>query len=549
VSAWEPVLDLRGNRNLLKVSASDASEKGACGLYLAVKVRPGVVAPGWRRYKDGTPFVLGVVRDVALLAHGQADTNATSPAWKAFLRAQVDGLHLHPGLRLYVETAVENYLDAHSLSETEVGPLRLVRNDPEFEFEDGQRRLTVWTPLYASEDGTAEVRRLRMRSPHTSPTDADMRWAAVAAYISARQGSGPARVRVVEVGLGDGNVSVLFDGTGPDADQFYAAVAGEPLRALVAAVTPTSGYSCGKCRLAGHCPEPVQLDGITGQPGKGNGTRSVSPSELKTYAECPAQWLLRHGANLPRTETPSPQQERGNAVHSWLEAAHLRGVPCTPADLPEPGQGLGLADGLMDDVLYERSRPFLLRHLDHCPLALTGYEPLGPERVVAGYDRTADVVPTMRVDLLYRLADRVVVRETKTTDNPLPASREDAYNKWPQVPWALTALRSGLAERHDAAGGLVEVEVLGPEDAVVYSWATDEPGVPEMAAGDVRRATRGWHTDTDWHARPGPYCQWCTVRQWCPDRDTHQAGPAPEPGSPEAAAAAAFTAASDEPPF
>jgi hypothetical protein len=412
--------------------------------------------------------------------------------------------------------------------------------------------LKAWTPLYETADGVREVRRLRFGAARTDPDDGDMRWAAVAAVVAARQPGAvaPTQVRVVEVGLGDGSTDVVWSGSPADAEALYTARARGHVQTIVSATAARPCFSCGDCDLAGACALPVQLDGMLGQTGPGIGTRSVSPSELATYAKCPAQWLMHHECHLPAQDFGGGERlERGIAVHDWLQRAHGRGTACTAGDLPEPGTGLGLAAGLMDEAMYEVCRPFLLAHLDLCPLGVAGIEDVTPEELIVGWDSTAGVVVTTRVDLLYRLADRIVVRETKTTEERLPEDREEAYDRWPQVAWSLTALRSGLADRHGAAEGLVQLEVLTPGGGVVFEWTTDEPGVPAMAEGDVRRAVDGWHTDVEWPTNPAPHCALCQVRQWCPDRDTFAAGPHPEPGTPEAAAVEAFTAADDPPPF
>lgn len=546
---WDPLIDLNGNLRVIKVGASDAAQDPVCGLQLAVKVRPEIGSPAWRRSWSETPFALGPVRDIALRAHDE--TFGSFADLREFLDRQLAMRPgLHPGLAVYTRAAVENYLDAHDALQADTGPTRLLTRDPKFVV--GDRTLTAWTPLYETAAGVREVRRLRMSSARTEPGDGDMRWAAVAASLAAREpgGAAPTLIRVVEVGLGDGSAHLLWSGSPADAAALYASEARGHIQNIAAATAATPGFACGECKLAGACPLPVQVDGMLGQAGPGNGTRSVSPSELATYGRCPAQWLLHHECHLPVQDFGGGERlERGIAVHDWLQRAHARGTACTQADLPVPGTGLGLAEGLMDEMLYAVCRPFLLAHLDLCPVGAAGAEDVSPEELAVGYDSTADVVVTTRADLVYRLADRLVVRETKTTEERLPEDREEAYDRWPQVGWSLTALRSGLAERRGADGGLVELEVLAPGGGTLFTWATDELGVPAMAAGDVRRAVSGWHTDVEWPTNAAPHCAFCPVRQWCPDRDTFAAGPPPEPGSPEAAAVSAFTDADDPPPF
>lgn len=549
--AWSPPIDLSGPVDRLKVGASDAGQQDPCGLQLALKVRPSVWSPAWRPGWKSAPFALGPVRSIALRAHGEA--LSTWEDLRDFIDDQMARWpEIHPCLVLYTRTAVEAYLDAHELLEAQTGAMRLVGEDPEMQV-GANALLTAWTPVYDSEDGTVrEVRKLRLGEAR-APGPGDLRWADVAVRVAARMpGPAPARLRAVEIGLVDGSFEVLFDDAPANADAAWHAGTRGHILALVGATHTSPGYCCGSCKAGGVCDRPVLVDGMLGTTGPGNGTRAVSPSQMLTYARCPAQWLLRHDVHLPAEEFGGGDAlTRGTAVHEWLHAAHDRGIPCTAADLPDPdaGGGTGLATAVIDDDAYRLARPYLLAHLPLCPLATPGATGVRSEDLVVGYDATADVMVTTKPDLLYRLADRLVVREIKTTDQAMPADREEAYDRWPQVAWSLGLLRSGLAARDGATAGLVELEVLTANGGQLFAWATDEPGVPLMAAGDVRRAVAGWHTDTTWATNPAPHCAFCPVRRWCPDRDTYPLGPAPAPGTPQAAAVAEFTAADDDPPF
>lgn len=549
--AWSPLIDLYGSFDHVRVGASDAAQEQFCGLQLALKVRPSVGSPAWRPRRQQAPFALGPIRNIALRAHDES--LPTYADLRNYLDTQMSlWPQIHPCLRLYTRTAVEGYLDAHEALEAQTGPLRLVQEDPEHAV--GTRSLHVWAPVYGSEDGTVlEVRKVRFGAAR-APGPGDLRWGHVAVRVIARTVSGPApvRLRAVEVGLEDGSFEVLFDGTPAEADAAYEADTQGHVLAFVDATHTEPGYSCGSCKVGGACDRPVPVDGMLGTTGPGNGTRPVSPSQMATYATCPAQWLLRHEVHVPQEQFGSDEPlARGIRVHEWLQAAHDRGVPCGLGDLPDPdaGGGIGLAASVMDEDAYRRDRPYLLAHLSLCPLGVPGATDARSEGLVVGYDSTADVMVTTKPDLLYRLADRLVVRETKSTEQAIPQDRDEAYDRYPQVAWALQLLRSGLADRDGATGGLVELEVLTTGGGQVFAWATDEPGVPLMAAGDVRRAVAGWHTDTTWATNPAPHCAFCPVRRWCPDRDTYAAGPAPAPGTPEAGAVAGFTAADDDPPF
>lgn len=46
---WDPLLDVSGDKDVLKVSATDVGTDSACGRYAALKTRPFVKAAAWRR--------------------------------------------------------------------------------------------------------------------------------------------------------------------------------------------------------------------------------------------------------------------------------------------------------------------------------------------------------------------------------------------------------------------------------------------------------------------------------------------------------------------
>lgn len=49
VLTWDPLLDVSGDKDVLKVSATDVGTDSACGRYAALKTRPFVKAAAWRR--------------------------------------------------------------------------------------------------------------------------------------------------------------------------------------------------------------------------------------------------------------------------------------------------------------------------------------------------------------------------------------------------------------------------------------------------------------------------------------------------------------------
>jgi len=544
-----PSLNVTGDPRPVKVSASDVANTTGCGRFLTLKTRPGIRdVDGWRRlfspWDERTPFPLGDVIELVLEAHKlQRGTHQELSAW---LLQAMDERGVHRLLRSYTRQAVDNVLEAHDSIEAEIGPLRLLGLNPQVGPRD--RLLTAWAPLYETNDGIREIRRFRLGTVHDKDDDRE-RWSVVAAYVAAtyRGGVSPQRVRVVEIGAVDGSSLTIFDGAPEAARARYAADG----RRWAAAVTEEDHIvpcrSCGDCKAAGSCHALIPLDGMLGQPGRGHSSRSVSPGDLEKYLRCPAQWLLDACVHLPKEDSGGEGAARGYAVHRWLKAAHSRQRECSPQDLPSPGSGLGLAAGILTEAEYEIAYPFLSHHVGQCPLAAAEGEPAIVEQDVYGYDHDAEVVPVTRPDLVYRVGDKLVIREFKTSKEPYASGRDEAYDKHLQIPFLITMLNSGLLAAHHARTGAVELELLTDTERFLWSWDASDPVVAGVAAGTIRRAVQHWHTDKTWNTQPGPYCAWCPVRQWCPDSDLWEAAPravnGATPGQP------ASDAGDDQAPF
>src|SRR6185295_3173926 len=89
---------------------------------------------------------------------------------EAWIRAEIDNRSPSRLVRPYLDTAIRNAIDAHASIEDDIGTLELVAVNPEI--GPPERRLTVWAPLYATADGTSEIRRFRLGSA-TADGDGD----------------------------------------------------------------------------------------------------------------------------------------------------------------------------------------------------------------------------------------------------------------------------------------------------------------------------------------------------------------------------------------
>ena len=355
----------------------------------------------------------------------------------------------------------------------------------------------------------------------------------------------PSRVRVVEVGAGDGSVSVLFDGSPAQAEAAYAEHAKGIAGGLGDLDDVQPGFECSNCKVAGVCEGLVPVPGMLSQPDTGYASRSLSPSDLDRYRQCPAQWLMAADLHLPRATEYTGAQSRGLLVHQWLETAHNRSAGCREEDLPPPGHHIGLAAPMMSAEEYAVAYPFLRHHVATCPLAADGVEAVEVETSMFGFDPSADVIAVAKPDLIYRIDDRLVVREFKTSSSLPSGGANQTYGQTHQVQFLLSMLSAGLAESYGSVEATVEVEVLTPEGGEVYAWDLETPGLVPEARGDLALAVGEWHVDSTWDTRTGAHCEWCPVRQWCPDGEVFQnAGGA----DPTAATEPGFDPVDEPPP-
>lgn len=527
---WEPQIDLVVDSDDIRVSASDAASTCECGRYLALKVRRDVRSPVWQPRRppwgEGVPFMLGIVKDIVIAAHAVPDKTGTYEDLTEWLHETIERMNVHRLLRVYVAQAVENILDVHDAIESEIGSLRLIKFWPEIGSND--RILNVWAPLYETEAGLREVRRIRIRSAHGPADDEDeneddQAWAIAAARVALRYRNRDRhvrRVRVVEIGAADGTHSVPFEGTPEQIEAAYDKRVKPRIMSLIAADHVVPCRDCGKCKVAGVCDGLIPVAGMLGQTERGLMTRSVSPSSLDQYRRCPGQWLLME-LHVPREAGVGEAQLRGQRVHQWLKRAHGRGRACTRDDLPAPGAGLGLAAGQLTEDEYASIHAYLRHHIDGCGLADDDVELLAADENVYGFDGDADLVPVTRPDLIFRRGDELVIREVKTIETGPPPDRDAAFDRYLQISFTLQLLSAGLVARHGGTAGTVELEILTPTGRDLWRWATTEGPMMRQAAGIVRRVTAPWHRDTAWETTPGPHCSWCPVRVWCPDRDLY----------------------------
>ncbi|MCX5013515.1 PD-(D/E)XK nuclease family protein [Streptomyces sp. NBC_00555] len=398
----------------------------------------------------------------------------------------------------------------------DVDPLAFRLFDPQVAIGPG-RTLNAWGPVYESETGTREVRRLRIGGTRPSGSTPD-RWTAVAAHVAAlmKPTWGIERIRVTEIGLGDGSFQVLFDGTPKSALAVYDAIALPSLQKIAAARSMTPGYSCKDCKIAGCCGTIEEFEGFLGQRSPGEGTRSVSARDIEVYETCAAQWHMDMSCHLPKERFSGPASDRGRLVHHWIATAHARSQKCSRSDIGDFDEANSFTSTLSAEE-YSEVRDYLSRHVDTCPLG-EGIQLISTEAPLYGYDKTADVVIASEPDAVYVDTNgALVIRETKTTTRELPKDNREAFDRFFAVPWLLNLFGSGYRGPYHADSGRLELEVISKDESRLYSWDLHDSGVLRMARAEVRLRAKSWHRDTTWAASPGNHCGWCPVRRWCPD--------------------------------
>ena len=233
---------------------------------------------------------------------------------------------------------------------------------------------------------------------------------------------------------------------------------------------------------------------------------------------------LERELSLPRARRETTEaMVRGTHLHSWLEHAHGRLVPCSADDLPLPGEGLGEVAELLgwDEPTYAALRPFLLQHVAVCPLRRDDIVAAYPEQSLTAWDTDVDVVMSTRADLVVETTDGYLVRETKSVGahHEMPQTAAEVFERYPQVAVTLCMLADGLdpvtgAVLAEARPARVEVEILRPDGHEVRGFDTID-----AEAVLIARATIAEPIDTVLYspAEPtvGRHCSWCPVSRWC----------------------------------
>ena len=551
---WTPPWQVVVRDRLVRISAAHVrgEERWECPAQIAAKARPAIAVdrdPSVRvAYAPYHSFALGIARDAAyaVMASGTDPEVALDRACAEAMGDVADAA------REVAREALQGYLIAVArLRDSGALPADTVVREffaADADETDVRVEWFAWGLLHVSRDGadrefhvlTWEKAGARPRSPSylavyaRVAADAVMRqegsrwkerWAPAPAQPGAAQ-----RIRVREIGVLDATDAVLLDATADQARaDFEPAVAGQLHVLAGEAFNP--GPGCASCSVRFECPGVARIPGVLGVAGPALWTRGLSPGDLTTARTCTWQIHLERELSLPRQRRETTEaMVRGTHLHSWLEHAHARLVACEPEDIPLPGEGVGEVAELLgwEPSTYAALRPFLLQHLEQCPMRGDGVVAAYPEQTLTAWDTDVDVVISTRTDLVVETADGYVVRETKSVggDRELPQSSAEIFERYPQIAVALCLLADGL---DPVAGdviaaprpGRVEIEILRADGSEVRGFDTADAEAVLLARASIAEAV-----DTILYSPPEPnvgrHCAWCPVSRWCV---AHRAGP------------------------
>jgi PD-(D/E)XK nuclease superfamily protein len=564
---WSAPNGTAGSSRLIRTKLETARDDDgqSCPVALSVTARPLLQAHPKPPYIAAAvqDFTLGPLMDALdLIEHrGESVQDVVEQLWSSqgtFGHTRRPGAH--PGLLEWTANALSRFLAARAEDqETRIAGGHAPTSPVEHAWVVLRRlnrpdrrgastyEATGWGRRYAASDGSA--RDLWLLSFGQAKSDRPASVKAAAAHVAAygqpcTGGRGPypfralelppdhpsrtlpSRVRVLDFGCGDGNLVPLVDWDRQQVDQHFAVDAKPALARAVDGGRPRPGSSCVDCKALGGCRALPQTPGLltVAASSEPQARRSVSVSDLRAYAACPAQYHLVRQLKL---KTPRPENEairRGRAVDAWLNDRHrppvsgnCRSTPSavdtaawirTTFSLSEEGAGTGAR--------------MLLEHKAYCSLDGLGQEEqVLVQHQVTCYDRESNLVWIATPDLLHTRSGGWTWRETKTSTSLL-FEGEPLLRRYPQLALAVLMLNAGVLGG-DLARSRVELEVLYPDDATLEEVDPSRPSVVREARDVLTSMAEPWLQDRTFQPSPGRNCEGCEALDWCEPGRTHQA--------------------------
>lgn len=517
-----------------------ADDDRACPRGRTLRARPLLTQDGGSIHgKPVEDFALGpLMRALDLVEHERTAVPRVLTDFRVTRRC-------HPAHLLWVRQALSNYLsarehaenDRHEDGRPETHPVDhewvVIRSLAEPDGRGARRyESTAWGRRYASADGSE--REIWLPSVNVMKEDRSPAQIAAAAFVAAfgvparsvrgkpyaalpDPGPAPKRVRVVAVGSGDGRHRVLADWDVPEVSRRYEALARPVLANVVEGTEPVPGSDCVNCKGLAGCDQPPRAPGLLDvpAPARPRKRRSVSASDLRVHAQCPAAFHLTRVLHLKDARPENPAIRRGRAVDAALNERHLIRRPRGCRDLPAPSDLPGLAAEEHDTALR-----MLARHRSYCPL--DGLPPAEEVRVqprITAYDPLLDVVLVADPDLLYTRSGGWVWRETKTAARP-PRERHSLLAAYPQLALAVLLMSANVLGG-DPRRSRIELEVLCADQACCEEIDPFEDATVREARAVVARLAAPWAVDETYAPSPGPHCLGCEARRWCTAASGH----------------------------
>ena len=545
IPPWTPPWRVVVRDRLIRVSAAHVrgEERWECPTQIAVKARPTLQVdrdPSVRpTYPPFHSFALGLARDAAyaVLASG------TDPEVALDQVCATSAGDVAEAARTVAREALQGYLIAVArLRDTDqLADETVVREFFAVDEPDVRVEWSAWGLLHVSRDGaereyhvlTWEQAGTRRREPAYLAVYARVAADAVMKqegslwrerWPAASSQPGPAqRVRVREIGMLDASDALLLDMSAEEARERFGDVVSERIHVLGGgAFNP--GARCASCPVRYECPGVARMPGVLGVAGPALWTRALSPGDLTTARTCTWQIHLERELSLPRARRETTEaMVRGTHLHSWLEHAHARLVPCTADDLPLPGEGIGEVAEMLgwDESTYSALRPFLLQHVDACPLHRDDVVAAYPEQSLTAWDTDVDVVMSTRADLVVETSDGYLVRETKSVaaQGDMPQTAAEVFERYPQVAVTLCLLADGLDPVTGEVAAAprparVEVEILRTDGHELRGFDTSDAEAVLIARATIAEAVDTiLYTPAEPHV--GRHCSWCPVSRWC----------------------------------
>lgn len=569
--AWQPPPGITGDGSLIRTSLPMARGRDEdCPTALAVKARPGL-KPDPASPRKRTPietFGLGRMMDLLDRIEGGEPLDSAIDDLRQTRGAlgRKNPAIVHPGLLEWTAEALPRYLRARAADQE--ARLRC-GNPPLLPVRDvwiAQRKLhapdtrgasvyeqSAWARRYASADG--KVRELWLLGVNDAKADRPLSELAAAAHVAAfgiacdpraafrkpyRPRGGPQaspdhrveRVRIVSYGCSQGTAIPLLEWDLDRVNRNYTEHAKPVLGALADSTARNPGSSCVDCKVLPHCDAPYSTSQLFGLhlPTQTRPRRSVSASDLREHAKCPARFHLTRQLWLADSSEESSAIRLGRSVDAWLNMRHQRPATggCLNTSGPENPEDWSVDGHRVTGESARIGAKMIAQHAAVCPMGIaTTNVPIRVQERVTCYEPDLDVVAVALPDLLYQEDGGWIWRETKTSSHPRWEGRS-LLEQVPQVALAVLMVASGaLGGRVDKSR--VELEVLGPDDVTLEELDPGHAPTLDEARRVLRDDFTAWYLDTEYPARPGKSCADCAALSWCLPGKTAQPSPAGAP--------------------